>query len=137
MNIVFLCFISIHGLLQEGGIIAGILLYTFLYFRIFLSIQGLSRRYPAISYGKQKHLLTKIQDTGNIVHRTMTALSPSKQAPWDLTQFSQSPSAAPSYLPESHQQCEIPFLSKVILILGKARSCRMPNLGCKGAESLG
>ena len=29
----------------------------------------------------------------------MTPQSPSNQAPWDLTQFSQSPSAAPSYFP--------------------------------------
>ena len=28
-------------------------------------------------------------------------------------------------------------LSKVILVLGKARSCRVPNLGCKGPESPG
>ena len=74
------------------------------------------------------------EDTRNIVHRTMTQ-SPSKKAPWDLTQFSQSPLAAPSYFPESHWQCEIPFLSKVILVWGKARSVRAPNLGCRGAES--
>ena len=60
---------------------------------------------------------------------------PLKWAPWDLTQFSQSPSAPPSYFPESHQWSEISFLSKVILVLGKARSCRVPNLGCMGAES--
>ena len=63
--------------------------------------------------------------------------SPSKLAPWDLTQFSQSPPAAMFYLPESHQWSDISSLSKVILILGKARSCRMPNLGCRGNESLG
>ena len=63
--------------------------------------------------------------------------SPSKQAPWDLTQFSQLPSAAPSYFPESHWQSEISSLSKVILVLGKARSLRVPNLGCRGTESLG
>ena len=48
--------------------------------------------------------------------------SPSKWAPWDLTQFSQSPSAAPLYLPKSYQRSEISSLSKVILVLGKARS---------------
>ena len=46
----------------------------------------------------------------------------------------ESPSAALSYFPESHQQSEISSLSKVILVLGKARSHRVPNLGCKGAE---
>ena len=30
-------------------------------------------------------------DTGNIVHGTMTPQSPSKYAPWVLTEFSQSP----------------------------------------------
>ena len=38
---------------------------------------------------KWRHLLKKIHDTRNIVHRTMTPQSPSKQAPWDLTQCSQ------------------------------------------------
>ena len=32
---------------------------------------------------------------------------------------------------------EISSLWKVILVLGKARSCRVPNLGCSGAESPG
>ena len=49
----------------------------------------------------------------------------SKWAPWDLTQFSQSPSAALSYFPESYQQSEISSLSKVILVLGKAKCCRV------------
>ena len=62
--------------------------------------------------------------------------SPSKVG-WDLTQFSQSPSDALSYFPESHQWSEISSLSKVVLLLGKARSCRAPNLGCSGAESSG
>ena len=56
---------------------------------------------------------------------------------WDLTHFSQSPSAAPSYFPESHWQSEISSLSKVILVLGKARSHRAPNLGCRGAGPSG
>ena len=38
---------------------------------------------------KNRHLLKKIQDIRNIVHRTMTPQSPSKKAPWGLTQFSQ------------------------------------------------
>ena len=46
--------------------------------------------------------------------------------------FSQSPSAAPLYFPESHRWSEISSLSKVILVLGKARSHRAPNLGCRG-----
>ena len=54
-----------------------------------------------------------------------------------LTQFSQSPSAASSYFPESHQWSEIPPLLKVILVLGKARSHTVLNLGYRGAESPG
>ena len=77
------------------------------------------------------------QDRRKIVHRTMMPQSPSKQPPWDLTQFSQSPSATPSYFPESHQWSEISSLLKVILLLGKARSHRTPNLDCSGAESPG
>ena len=44
----------------------------------------------------------KIQETRNIVHRTMMPRSPSEWAPWDLTQFSQWPSATLPYFPESH-----------------------------------
>ena len=61
--------------------------------------------------------------------------SPSKLAPCDLTQFSQSPSAALLDFPDSYQwQSEISSLSKVILVLQKVRSHRVPNLGCSGAE---
>ena len=67
----------------------------------------------------------------------MMPQSPSKLAPWDLTQLSQSPSAAPSYFPDCHWWPEISFPSKVIAVLGKARSYRAPNLGCRGAESPG
>ena len=56
----------------------------------------------------------------------MTPQSPSKQAPWDLTQFSQSPLASLSYFPESYQWSDISSLSKVILVLGKARGHREP-----------
>ena len=52
-------------------------------------------------------------------------------------QFSQSPSAAPLYFPESHWRSEISSLSKVILVLGKARSRRVTNLGYNKAESPG
>ena len=34
------------------------------------------------------------------------------------------------YFPESYQWSEISSLSKVILVLGRAKSCRAPNLGC-------
>ena len=44
------------------------------------------------------------------------------------------PSAAPWYFPESHRWSEISFLSKLILVLRKARSHKVPNLGCRGAE---
>ena len=64
----------------------------------------------------------------------MTPQSPSKQAPWDLTQFSQTPWAAPLYFLEFHWWSEIFPLSKVILVLGKARSFRAWNLGCSGAK---
>ena len=67
----------------------------------------------------------------------MVPQSPSKQAPWDFTQFSQLPSAALSYFPESHPQSEIFSLSKVLLVLGNIRSHRAPHLGCRGAESPG
>ena len=67
----------------------------------------------------------------------MMPQSPSKQEPWEVTQFSQSPSAALLYFPESNWRSEISLLSKVILVLGKARSHRTPNLGCTGAESPG
>ena len=67
----------------------------------------------------------------------MTLQSPSKPAPWDLTQFVQLLSAALSYFPESHGHSEISLLWMVILVLGKARNHRVPNLGCRGAESPG
>ena len=67
----------------------------------------------------------------------MTPQSPSKQAPWDLTHLSQLPSAAPLYFPESQWQSEISSLSRVILVFGKARSHRAPNLGYSRAESPG
>ena len=65
------------------------------------------------------------------------ASGPFKVGPWDFTQFSQLPLAAPSYFPDSHQWSEISSLSKVILVWGKARSCRAWNLSFSGAESFG
>ena len=67
----------------------------------------------------------------------MILQSPFKWAPWGLTQFSQLPSAAPSYFPESYQQFEISSLSKVILLLGKSRSHMAPSLGYRGLSHLG
>ena len=67
----------------------------------------------------------------------MTHQSPSKSGPRDLTQFSQLPFPAPLYFLESHQWSEISSLSKVILVLRKARSCRAPTPGCWGAGSPG
>ena len=43
----------------------------------------------------------------------------------------------PSCFPESHRWSEIFSLSKVILVLEKARSCRAPNLGFRGLSHLG
>ena len=52
-------------------------------------------------------------------------------------QFSQSPSAALFYFLESHLWPKISSLSRVIVVLGKSRSHRAPNLGYRGAESPG
>ena len=49
----------------------------------------------------------------------------------------ESPSAALLYFSESHQWSEISFLSKAILVFGKDRSHRVPNPGCREAESPG
>ena len=67
----------------------------------------------------------------------MMPQSHSKKASWDLTQFSQSPSAAPLHFLESHRWSEISPLSKVISVLGKARGHRVPNPGCRETESHG
>ena len=84
---------------------------------------------------KKRHLLKKIQET---LYIGQWCLSPLQRTSHPGTsQFSQSRSAAPPYFPESHWRSEISSLSKVILILGKSRSCRVPNLGCSGTESLG
>ena len=114
-------------------------------------IRDCSRKYPAMSYEKYRHLLKKIQDARNIVHRTIMPQSISKQAPWDLTQF-QHLFHCSKYSAKSLDgitiSCPIVFswissmvwnllTCKVILVWGKARSHRAPNLGCKGAESPG
>ena len=59
------------------------------------------------------------EDTRNIVHRTGTPQCPSSRHLGISHNSPQSPSAAPSYFPESHQKSEISSLSKVILVLGK------------------
>ena len=81
--------------------------------------------------------LRRNQITRNIVHRTAMPQSPPKQAPWDLTQFSQSPSAASSCFPESHWWSGISSLSKAILVLGKARSRRHQTWAVAGLSHLG
>ena len=65
----------------------------------------------------------------------MIPQSPSEQATWDITQFSQSLPDDPSYFPESHWRSEISSISKVNLVLGKARSHRVPNMGSRESES--
>ena len=65
----------------------------------------------------------------------MMPQTPSRQTPWYLTQFSQSPSAVLLHFTERHRQSEISSISKVILVVGKARSLRAPNMGSRGAES--
>ena len=108
--------------------------YTHKYFPPTLDIWGLSRRYPAMYCEKEIFIEG---DTRNIVHRMMTPQSPSKKAYWDLTQVSRLPSAAPLNFPESYQWLEISSLPKMILVLGKARSHWVPNLGCRGLRHLG
>ena len=63
-------------------------------------------------------------------------LSPLQSRHIGTSQFSQSPLAAPSYFPEFHKKSEISSLSRVILVLGKARSHREPNMGNRGVEPL-
>ena len=76
----------------------------------------------------------KIQET---LYLGQWCLSPLQSRPVGTSQFSQSSSASLSYFPEFHQGSETSPLSEVILVLGKARSHRVPNLGHSGAESPG
>ena len=111
----------------------------------------LSIKYPATHYQKYRLSLKKIEPTRNIVHRTMTTQSPSN---WHLGNLHSSPGISstlkhcvksyvgmaisyPVHFPESQGQSEISSLSKVILVMGQARSFRAPNLGCSRAESPG
>ena len=86
------------------------------------------------------HVIWKIEafieeDTRNIVHRTMT-LGPLQSRHLGTSHSSPSCHQLPCNIFLSHQQSEISSLSKVILVLGKARNRRAPNLGCSRAESL-
>ena len=76
------------------------------------------------------------EDTRNIVYRTMTPQSPSKYKTWDLTELSPLPSTALWWFPESHQRSEISSLSKVIWVLGKARSTEHHSWAVKGLSHL-
>lgn len=89
----------------------------------------------------------KTQDTRNSVHRIMmlnplqsrtlrTSVNPASLPLFKTLQnpLLELPLTAPSYFPESHQRSEISSLSKVILVLRKARSHRVPIAGCRRAE---
>ena len=78
----------------------------------------------------------KIQET---LYIGQWSLSPLQSRHLGASHSSPSPSAAPLYFPESHQhqQIEISSISMVILVLGKARSHRAPNMGCRGTKSPG
>ena len=58
---------------------------------------------------------------------------------WHLGTSHSSPNhhPLPCPIPESHLWSEISSLSKVILVLGKARSHRVSNLCCRGLSHLG
>ena len=77
------------------------------------------------------------EDTRNSVHKTKIPQCPSKKAPWDLTQFSQSPSPALLYFPESHWHSEISSLSKGILLLGKPEVTGHQIWAIRGLSHLG
>ena len=100
-------------------------------------IWDLSRRYPAMWYKRYRDIYWrryKIQET---LYIGQWHFSPLQSRYLGTSQFSQSPSAALLYFPESHRWSEISSLSKVTLAFGKARSCRSPNLVCRVAESPG
>ena len=94
---------------------------------------------------------TFIEDTRNIIHRyNDTSVKVGTLGPHTvLPAFSSTvqntlqnpllelPSAAPSYFPESHLQSEIFSLSKVILVLGKARVTRYQIWAVQGLSRLG
>ena len=126
-------------------------IYTYIYIYItYMYTYSFSKKCPAKYYEKQRHLLRKIQDATNNVHRTMKPQSPSKEAPRDLTYFSwhlfHCSKHSTKFIVGIDINCPIIFswissvvwifsLSKVILVLGKARSSRMPNLGWSRGEA--
>ena len=75
----------------------------------------------------------KIQET---VYIGQSHLRPLQSRHVGTSHSSPNPHQLPCF-PKSHQWTEIPSLSEVILVLENARSCRAPNLGCRGAESPG
>ena len=76
--------------------------------------KGLLHTHKVRPYSIQPRALknTFIEDTRNTAHRTVMPQPPSEQAPQDLTQLSQSTSAA-SCFPESRQSSEISSLSRL------------------------
>ena len=64
-------------------------------------------------------------------------LSPSSTVQNTAKSFVGIASAALLYFPEAGRLSEISSLSKVFLVLGKARSCKTSNLCCRGLSHLG
>ena len=64
---------------------SGFIEFTYIKLRTVQSMQ-MSGKYPARHYEKIETFIE--EDTRIIVHRTVMPYSPSKSAPWDLTQFS-------------------------------------------------
>ena len=93
------------------------------------------RRYevPELLYIRQWHL-SPLQSR----HLGTSVISPSISSTVQNTlknPLLELPSAALLNFPESHWWSQISSLAKVILVWGKPRSLRVPNLGCRGAES--
>ena len=105
-------------------------------YEFFTDIRGLCGRCVAMCREKQTWAE---EDTGYKEHCTQDSDTsvPFKAGPLGPHTVLQLPSAALLYFSESHQWSETSSLSKVILVLGKARSLRAPNLGCTGPESPG
>ena len=99
-----------------------------------LYIQGLCREYPAMPYETQRHLLKKIQETLYIGQWCFSTLQ-SKHL--ETSHNSPNHRQLPCHIFLNLIDSQISSLSKVILILGKARSCRAPSLSYREAESPG
>ena len=74
----------------------------------------------------------KIQETLYIGQCTSVPFKVSTLGPHTVLPIAIS---CPAIFPKSHQWYEISSLSKVILVLGKARNHRAPHLGCREAQS--